>query len=99
MQEADKIQGRGAWSTFLWLQFAPRTHQQYANFLKEKRFEDFLQIPPHTMRHGIREALVWWVHAETGSFHLSYGEYVILPLDWTAILGIKFGGFPIRPMR
>ena len=30
-----------------------------------------------------------------GTFHLSCGEYAILPLDWIAILGIRFGGFPI----
>ena len=47
------------------------------------------------MRQGIREALVRWFHAETGVFHLSCGEYGILPLDWTAILGIKFGGHQI----
>ena len=47
------------------------------------------------MRHRIGEALVWWFHADTGTFHLSYREYAILPLDWTAILGIKFGGYLI----
>lgn len=47
------------------------------------------------MRHEIGEALVRWFHAKTGTFHLSCGEYAILPLDWTAILGIRFGGFPI----
>ena len=31
-------------------------------------------------------------HVEMGTFHLSYGEYTVLPLDWMAILGIKFGG-------
>ena len=47
------------------------------------------------MRHKIREALVRRFHTETGTFHLSYGEYAILPLDWTAILGIIFGGYLI----
>jgi len=47
------------------------------------------------MRHGIEEALVRQFHAETGTFHLSCGEYAILHLNWTAILGIRFGGFPI----
>jgi len=47
------------------------------------------------MRHGIREALVRRFHAETGTFHLSYGVYAILPLDWMAILGIRVGGLPI----
>ena len=63
--------------------------------MKEQGFEDFLRIPLYTMRHGIREALVWQFHVETGAFHLSYGEYVSLPLDWTTILGIRFGRYSI----
>jgi len=47
------------------------------------------------MRRGIAEALVWQFHVETGTFHLSYREYAVLPLDWTAILGIRFGGHQI----
>lgn len=54
-----------------------------------------MRIPLYTMRHRIREALVWWFHYETGTFHLSYGEYTILPLDWTTIMGIRFSGYPI----
>jgi len=95
MQGADKIQGRGAQSTFLQLLFALGTHRRYADFLREQGFEDFLRIPLYTMRHGIGEALVRWFHAETGTFHLSCGEYMILPLDWIAILGIRFGGYSI----
>ena len=38
---------------------------------------------------------MWWFHAETSTFHLSCEEYAILPLDWTTILGIRFGGFSI----
>ena len=34
-------------------------------------------------------------HAETSTFHLSCREYAILPLDWIAVLGIRFGGYPI----
>ena len=30
-----------------------------------------------------------------GIFHLSCGEYAILPIDWTTILGIRFEGEPI----
>ena len=47
------------------------------------------------MRHEIGEALVQWFHAETSTFHLNFGEYAILPLDWMVILGIRFGGYPI----
>ena len=34
-------------------------------------------------------------HVEMGIFHLSCREYAVLPLDWTAILGIRFGRYPI----
>ena len=34
-------------------------------------------------------------HVETGTFHLSWKEYVVLPLDWTTILGIWFSGHQI----
>ena len=95
MQGPDKIHGRGAWSTFLWLLSNPGTHQCYADFSREQGFEDFLRIPPYTMRHKIGEALVRQFHAEIDTFHLSYREYANLPLDWTAILGIRFGGYSI----
>ena len=51
------------------------------------------------MRHEIGEALVQRFHAETCTFHLSYEEYSILPLDWKAILGIRFGGLPILTLE
>ena len=92
MQGSERLCGRGAWSTFLWILFTFRTHPRYSAFLREQGFKDFLWIPSFTMRHGIREALVRRFHAETGTFHLSCGEYVVLPLDWTTILGIWFGG-------
>ena len=38
---------------------------------------------------------MWHFHVETVSFHLSCREYAVLPFDWMAILGIKFGGHPI----
>ena len=65
------------------------------NFLREHGFKDFLRIPPYTMRHRIGEALVRQFHTEIGTFHLSCGEYAILPFDWTSILGIRFGGYLI----
>ena len=95
MPGLDKIHSWGTWSIFLWLLSDPGTHQRYADFLREHGFEDFFRIPLYTMRHEIGEALVQWFHADTGTFHLSCGEYIILPLDWTAILGIKFGRYPI----
>ena len=92
MQGGNKLYGQGAWSIFLRLLFTSKTHLQYAAFLRKQGFEDFLRIPPFTMRHGIGEALVWQFHVETGTFYLSYEEYAILPLNWMAILGIRFSG-------
>ena len=45
------------------------------------------------MRHVIPKTLVQRFHAETGTFHLSYREYAVLPLYWTAILSLRFGGY------
>lgn len=76
MQRVVKLLGRGAWSTFLLLVFAPRTHLWYAEFLREQGFEDFLQIPLFTTRHGIWEALVVQFHAEMDTSHLSCRKYM-----------------------
>lgn len=47
------------------------------------------------MRNGLVEALVQWFHAEIGTFHLSYRDHVVFPLDWIAILGLRFGREPV----
>lgn len=49
-------------------------------------------IVPCSIRHGLVEALVQQFHAEIGTFHLNCREYVVLPFDWTTILGLRFGG-------
>ena len=67
----------------------------YLGSLVEQGFEEFLRIPPYSIRHAILETLVQRFHAETGTFHLSCGEYVVLPLDWTAILGLRFDRHPV----
>ena len=45
------------------------------------------------MREVIVATLVHQFHVETGTFHLSCGEYAVLPLYWMAILGLRFGGY------
>lgn len=47
------------------------------------------------MRHAIPKTLVSRFRAKTGTFHLSCGEYAILPLDWMAILDLRFSGYPV----
>lgn len=67
----------------------------YRTFLIKQGFEAFLSIPPHSVRHGLTEALVQQFHEEIGAFHLSCEEYAMLPLDWTVILGLRFRGEPV----
>ena len=95
MQGHNKIWGWNAWSTFLRLSFTPGTYQQHAEFLKEQGFENFVRTPSYTIRHRIGEASMQQFNTEMATFHLSCGEYAILLLDWTAILGTRFGGFLI----
>lgn len=87
-----RVRGQGAWSSFTLYLFHASTHERYHTFLMEQGFEAFLRIPPCSMRHGLAEALVQWFHAETETFHLSCKEYAFLSLNWTTILGIRFGG-------
>ena len=61
----------------------------------EQGFEAFLCVLPCSMRHGLVEALVQWFHVEMDTFHLSYEEYAVLPLNWANILGLRFGGDPV----
>ena len=69
----------------------------YHSFLIKQGFEKFLRIPPYSMRCMIPETLVQRFHTETATFHLSCGEYVVLPLDWTAILRLRFSGHSLSP--
>ena len=47
------------------------------------------------MRGVIVATLVHQFHVETGTFHLSCGEYAVIPLNWTAILGLRFDGYSV----
>ena len=80
MQGVKRVQGRGAWSSFSIRLFRVSTNARYRAFLIEQGFEVFLSILPRFVRHGLAEALVQQFYAETGTFHLSCGEYVVLPL-------------------
>ena len=95
MQAPDKIHGRGALSSFLLRLYDCEMNGCYLDFLVEQGFKEFLRIPLYSMRHAIPETLVQRFHAKTTTFHLSCGEYIVLPFDWTAILGLRFGGYPV----
>ena len=95
MQAADRTRGRGAWSSFRLHLFDSKMDVHYRRFLVQQGFEELLRILSYTMRHAIQETLVQRFHAETGTFHLSCGEYAVLPLDWTAILGLRIGWYSV----
>uniref|UniRef100_A0A2N9H115 Aminotransferase-like plant mobile domain-containing protein n=1 Tax=Fagus sylvatica TaxID=28930 RepID=A0A2N9H115_FAGSY len=60
---------------------------EYPAFLESLGFGTFQSIPNMSLSHR----LVRYFH-HTGTFHLSTCEMGVLPFDWSAILGICFGG-------
>ncbi len=60
---------------------------EYLAFLESLGFGPFQSIPNMSLSHR----LVRYFH-HTGTFHLSTCEMGVLPFDWSAILGICFGG-------
>lgn len=78
----------GSWPKFCGELGGPDVHAHYHAFLVEYGFGPFMCIKTCDMRLGLIWALLEWYHAETCTFHFSCGEYVVLPVDWSAILGI-----------
>lgn len=64
----------------------------YRDFLVRLGFGPFLSIPSMHICHSLIEALWERFFAETGSYHLPTLELAPTPLDWSALLGIRFGG-------
>uniref|UniRef100_A0A2N9FWW5 Aminotransferase-like plant mobile domain-containing protein n=1 Tax=Fagus sylvatica TaxID=28930 RepID=A0A2N9FWW5_FAGSY len=82
--------GRGGWSDFCKLLGDAR--QEYREFLTELGFGPFLSIPYVYVSHPLVRCWVERFFHHTGTFHLSTCEMGVLPVDWSAILGIRFGG-------
>uniref|UniRef100_A0A2N9FDV4 Aminotransferase-like plant mobile domain-containing protein n=1 Tax=Fagus sylvatica TaxID=28930 RepID=A0A2N9FDV4_FAGSY len=81
--------GRGGWSDFCKLLGDAR--QEYREFLTELGFGPFLSIPYVYVSHPLVRCWVERFFHHTGTFHLSTCEMGVLPVDWSAILGIRFG--------
>ncbi|GMY32985.1 protein MAINTENANCE OF MERISTEMS isoform X2 [Fagus crenata] len=64
----------------------------YRDFLVRLGFGPFLSIPSMHICHSLIKALWERFFAETGSYHLPTLELAPTPLDWSALLGIRFGG-------
>ncbi len=58
----------------------------------ELGFGPFLSIPYMSLSHPLVSCLVERFFHHTGTFHLSTCEMGVLPVDWNAILGIRFSG-------
>jgi hypothetical protein len=90
VQEPPESAGRGGWSDFGRLLAASRP--EYREFLIELGFGPFLSIPYVSVYHPAVWCFIERFFHHTGTFHLSTCEMAVLPVDWSAILGIRFGG-------
>uniref|UniRef100_A0A2N9G9Q9 Aminotransferase-like plant mobile domain-containing protein n=1 Tax=Fagus sylvatica TaxID=28930 RepID=A0A2N9G9Q9_FAGSY len=82
--------GRGGWSEFS--QLLDIARPEYRAFLVELGFGPFLSIRYVHVRHPLVRCWVERFFHHTGTIHLSTCEVGVLPVDWSAILGIRFGG-------
>uniref|UniRef100_A0A2N9IQ76 Aminotransferase-like plant mobile domain-containing protein n=1 Tax=Fagus sylvatica TaxID=28930 RepID=A0A2N9IQ76_FAGSY len=82
--------GRGGWSEFC--QLLEIARPEYRDFLVELGFGPFLSIRYVHVRHPLVRCWVERFFHHTGTIHLSTCEMGVLPVDWSAILGIRFGG-------
>jgi hypothetical protein len=90
VQEPPDSAGRGGWSDFCRLLEASRP--EYREFLIELGFGPFLSIPYVSVYHPAVWCFIERFFHHTGTFHLNTCEMAVLPVDWSAILGIRFGG-------
>ena len=90
VQDPRESVGRGGWSDFS--QLLNTARQEYREFLTELGFGPFLSICYAHVWHPLVRCWVERFFHHTGTFHLSTCEIGVLPVDWSAILGIRFGG-------
>uniref|UniRef100_A0A2N9I6H3 Aminotransferase-like plant mobile domain-containing protein n=1 Tax=Fagus sylvatica TaxID=28930 RepID=A0A2N9I6H3_FAGSY len=82
--------GWGGWSDFC--QLLEIARPEYRDFLAELGFGPFLSIRYVHVWHPLVRCWVERFFHHTGTIHLSTCEMGVLPVDWSAILGIRFGG-------
>ena len=90
VQDPPDSVGRGGWSDFS--QLLETARPEYRDFLAELGFGPFLSIRYVHVWHTLVRCWVERFFHHTGTFHLSTCEMGALPVDWSAILGIRFGG-------
>jgi hypothetical protein len=90
VQDPHESVGRGGWSDFCQLLDVAR--QEYREFLVELGCGPFLSIRYVHVWHPLVRCWVERFFHHTRTFHFSTCEMGVLPVDWSAILGIRFGG-------
>ena len=90
VQDPRESIGRDGWSDFS--QLLDTARQEYREFLMELGFGPFLSIRYVHVWHPLVRCWVERFFYHTGTFHLSTCEMGVLLVDWSAILGIRFGG-------
>jgi hypothetical protein len=90
VQDPRESIGRGGWSDFS--QLLDTTRREYREFFTELGFGLFLSIRYVHVWHPLVRCWVERFFHHTGTFHLSTCEMRVLPVNWSAILGIRFGG-------
>jgi hypothetical protein len=90
MQDPLESVDRGGWSNFSQLLDVAR--REYREFFTELGFGPFLSIPYVHVYHLLVRCWVERFFDHTGTFHFSTCEMRVLPVDRSAILGIRFGG-------
>uniref|UniRef100_A0A2N9FQL9 Aminotransferase-like plant mobile domain-containing protein n=1 Tax=Fagus sylvatica TaxID=28930 RepID=A0A2N9FQL9_FAGSY len=81
---------QGSW--FVFHSYLAGGQPEYHAFQEGLGFRHFLNIPNMSLNHRIVRAWYEQYFHHIGTFHLSTCEMGVLPLDWSAILGIRFGG-------
>ena len=89
VQDPPESVGRDGWSDFSQLLDVAR---EYREFFTKLGFGPFLSIPYVHVYHPLVRCWVERFFYHTGTFHLSTCEMGVLPVDWSSILGIRFGG-------
>ena len=90
VQDPPESIGRGGWSELC--QLLEIARPEYREFLAELDFGPFLSIRYVHVWHPLVRCWVERFFHHMGTIHLSTCEMGVLPVDWSAILGIRFGG-------
>ncbi|KDP24762.1 hypothetical protein JCGZ_25422 [Jatropha curcas] len=87
--------GKFGYNTFATGEWFDRLHKRVQEHVREASFGRFVdtlpQVQGRTLSSSILALMERWMDT-THTFHLSFSEMTITPIDFTAIMGLLFGG-------